>query len=110
MRRIGRIGLMGLTALALAGCVAVPKTKITGTIAGQPFSISSPKDSELRGLEVMAASNGVVTIKIESLSAKMNPDVISTTAAGQAAMINGIAGMVTNAVSAAVSAGVSAAK
>ena len=80
---------LAYAAAHLTGCVAVPKTTITGSIAGQPFAISSPKDSTLNGLLITANTNGV-SVKIDSLTAKMNPDIITTTAAGQKAMIDAI--------------------
>lgn len=82
--------LAGLCAVLLCGCVrdTVPQTQITGALAGAPFAISSPKDSVLEDLEVSAQQNGVVRIKIGRLTAKMNPEVITTTADGQAKLIS----------------------
>jgi len=85
-----------LILLALTGCVGtmVPMTKITGSIAGQPFTLQSPKDSELTGLEISAegkdtfGTTNYVTIKVQSLKAKMNPDVITTTGDAQAKLIS----------------------
>lgn len=91
--------------LVLTGCVVVPKTIINGQINGQPFSISSPKDSTITGLLIIASSNSV-SVKIESLSTRMNPDVITTTGDAQIKMIQAIS----TATAQAVGAGVSAAK
>lgn len=91
MKNFGRVRLVGLLGLAgLSGCVGsmVPQTKITGALAGAPFSVSSPKDSTLEDLEVSAEQNGVVRIKIGKLTAKMNPEIITTTADGQAKLIS----------------------
>jgi hypothetical protein len=65
----------------------VPRTAIAGTIAGQPFTIEAPKDCELQNLEVVAAADGTVKIKVESLVTRMNPEVITTTADGLAKQI-----------------------
>jgi hypothetical protein len=75
--------------MLLTGCIGtmVPKTEIKGAIGGQPFSLTSPKDSELLGLEIKADTNGTVAIKIQSLKATMNPAIITTTAEGQALLI-----------------------
>jgi hypothetical protein len=88
--------LLFLLPLLLAGCVGsmVPMTKISGTIAGQPFTLQSPKDSELTGLEIIAegkdtfGNTNTVTLKIQSLKAKMNPDVITTTGDAQSKLIS----------------------
>jgi hypothetical protein len=84
------------TVLLLTGCLGsmVPMTKITGSIAGQPFTLQSPKDSELTGLEISAEGKDTfgttnnVTIKIQSLKASMNPAVITMTADGEAKLIS----------------------
>jgi len=73
---------MGLMIVGLAGCTInrqVPKTTITGTVAGKPFAISTPKDSDLTGLHIKADTNGTVSVDIEHLSAFMNPTNISAT-------------------------------
>ena len=101
---IGSAVTLGLIFLT-GGCVLVPKTTISGSIGGQPFSLTSPKDYQLSGFEIIASTNGSATIKIQSLSADMNPAVIHTTAAGQSAIIQGV----TQAVQAGVQAGLSAA-
>jgi hypothetical protein len=93
-------------AVAAAGCVNVPKTTVTGSIQGQPFTLSCPKDCNLQKLEIKADKDNAVSIKIDSLQTKMNPDVITTTAAGQAQMISAI----TDAVIKSIAAGAAAAK
>jgi hypothetical protein len=74
------------------GCIArsVPRTSIAGSIGGRPFKIEAPKDISLSQLKISADTNGVVSISIESLTARMNPDVITTTAEGQVKMIHAI--------------------
>lgn len=83
--------------LLLIGCVAVPKTTITGTLGGQPFSLSSPKDSTLVGLELTAATNGAMKLAIEQLECRMNPDVVSMTGAAQVNLVNAVAAGVADA-------------
>lgn len=95
MKRLLALSLMPLIIL-LSGCVGsmVPMTKVTGSIAGQPFTLQSPKDSELTGLEISAEGKDTfgttnhVTIKIQSLKAKMNPEIITTTGDAQAKLIS----------------------
>jgi hypothetical protein len=85
--------LLSLCSLVLlTGCIAhsVPRTKITGSIAGQPFTLEAPKDADLRGLAIIAENDGAVSIEIESLVTRMNPEVITTTAEGQVKMISAV--------------------
>jgi len=80
-----------LIPLFLTGCVMVPKTTIVGSIGNQPFSLSSPKDSSLAGLDITASTNGTIHLHIDTLQARMNPDVITTTGAAQAQVIQAAA-------------------
>lgn len=73
--------------LAITGCMSVPTTHIKGAIAGQPFDIETPKDSTLAGLDISVATNAV-HLHIDTLQARMNPDVITTTGDAQAKMIS----------------------
>lgn len=81
------IALLG--ALACAGCanLMVPKTEIKGNIGGHDWSLSSPKDSELTGLQITAETNGSMSIVIQGLKARMSPEVIQMTGD---AFVNGI--------------------
>ena len=88
--------LLGLVALC-AGCLNVPKTSISGTLGGQPFALSSPKDSTLVGLRLSAAPNGTMELIIERLDVKMNPDVVSMTGAAQVNLVNAVAAGVADA-------------
>ena len=81
---------MLLPVLLLSGCVMVPKTVITGSIGGKPFSFSGPKDCSLSSLTVKADTNGAVSLIISGLQTRMNPDVITTTGAAQTAMVKEI--------------------
>ncbi len=98
------IAVCGLVVLAV-GCVSVPKTVINGTIAGQPFSVTSPKDSEMNGLDVSVATNGTVSLHITSLKAQMNPEVITMTGDAQAKIISAVASGVSGALGTAGAAG-----
>lgn len=105
-RNYSLLAVLALVVVTGAGCMGrmVPKTEISGTIAGQPFKFKSPKNSELRGFKVRAETNGVVCIEIESLSTKMDPEVITTTGAAQAEMIKQFGTIAAGVTSAAVSA------
>lgn len=94
MKRI--LTLTGLAALC-SGCLMVPKTSISGTLGGQPFSLASPKDSTLMGLRLEASTNGTMQLRIERLECRMNPDVVSMTGAAQVNMINAVASGVADA-------------
>ena len=90
MRNLCRVIIAAVAVASVAGCSMnrqVPRTVITGSIGKQPFSISTPKDSELTGLHVSADTNGAVKLDIERLSATMNPTNIAATGAGEAAII-----------------------
>lgn len=91
-------GYVALLLLPLCGCMnlSIPRTTITGTINGQPFSLSSPKDSELQGLSITASSNSVC-ITVQSLKATMNPANIQMTGDAQAKIITAVASGVANA-------------
>lgn len=100
--------LLLAAAAALCGCTAlsVPRTQITGSVGGQPFSLASPKDSTLIGLKVTASSNGVMSVIIERLECRMNPDVVSTTSKAQVDLVNAVADGVTRAAAKAAAAAV----
>jgi len=83
--------------LLLVGCVAVPKTTISGVLGGAPFSLSSPKDSTLVGLRLEASTNGTMQLLVERLECRMNPDVVSMTGAAQVNLVNAIASGVSDA-------------
>lgn len=95
MKKLKSILLAVPLALLLAGCAIPPKTEVSGTLMGQKFRMSSPKDSELKDAEVTVEQTGTNTttakIKIGSLTAKMNPDVITSQGAANSAMMNAAA-------------------
>ncbi len=82
--------LLGLV-LLMCGCLGVPKSSISGTLGGQPFALTSPKDSTLVGLRLSAATNGTMELRIESLEVKMNPDVVSMSGRAQVDLVNAVA-------------------
>ena len=97
--------LLGLVVLT-CGCLAVPKTTISGTLGGQPFSLASPKDSTLIGLRLEASTNGTMALRIERLECRMNPDVVSMTGAAQVNLINAVSAGVADAAGKAAAAAV----
>ena len=97
--------LLGLVVLT-CGCLAVPKTTISGTLGGQPFSLASPKDSTLIGLRLEASTNGTMELRIERLEVKMNPDVVSMSGRAQVDLVNAVAAGVADAAGKAAAAAV----
>lgn len=69
----------------LTGCSlssAYPKTKITGTLGGHPFTLQAPKDYDINGLEASVDTNGAIHLHIDSL--KANLSVTNIAAVGSA--------------------------
>ena len=81
----------GCAFVFLTGCAtirdSVPATQIKGTVNGKPFEFVGPKDLTLEKLSIVTATNGTVSIIVENLNAKTNPDVITTTGDAQAKLI-----------------------
>lgn len=111
MNKMGRMTLRSaivLTAAAemLCGCVNVPKTRLAGTIGGVPFSLESPKDSKLQGLTVEVIGHdsfggtNFARVRLDSMEAKMNPEVITTTGDAQVKLVNAIGQNVINGIAA----------
>ncbi len=90
--KIQIIGCLFLIAFAGAGCIggAVPKTEITGSLAGKPFTFSAPKDVNLGSLTLSADTNGTISLTLTNLQTRMNPDVITTTGEAQAKLITAV--------------------
>lgn len=74
------------------GCIAasVPRTTITGSLGGKPFSVSAPKDCDLESLTVKAETNGILSIALKNLRTRMSPDVITTTGDAQVKLITAV--------------------
>jgi len=90
----GRIGLMlglaGTLALPLAGCSlnsAIPKTQVTGSLGGKPFTLETPKDNDLTGLDVSCDTNGTVRVHIDTLTSNLNPTNVANAGTAQAQII-----------------------
>ncbi len=75
----------------ITGCATsvrdnVPATTITGSLGGQPFTFTGPKNMSMSNFvaECTSTSNGVtrVSVRIGSVSAAVDPNVITMT--GQA--------------------------
>ena len=89
-----------LVPLALAGCVSPPATRITGTVDGVPFSVSSPKQVDMAGFKLHAdKQNGVFDLTIDRLGSTNSPDVIQTTGSAQVAQIKAFGDALSQAVS-----------
>ena len=75
--------------LFLTGCIAmsVPRTTITGTVAGKPFKFEGPKDVDLSSLTITATAAGDLTLTITGLKSVMNPEVITTTGDAQVKLV-----------------------
>lgn len=68
----------------LCGCVAVPKT----TLSYGKLKFSSPKDETIGSLKIMVnPTNGLLAITASKIGAVNNPEVISSSANGQADII-----------------------
>lgn len=85
----------------LSGCAlfqsAVPTTKISGTIAGQTFSISNPKDTAFTNLVVTVSSNGTATLAIGALTSVNNSNTVTAGYAGQAELVTAVGTQMTSA-------------
>lgn len=90
------VSIVAIVTLCLGCTIILPKSKIKGSIMGEPFSIISPQNQSLQGLEITAERNGnaytdtnvsKVTIKVKSLQAVTDPNVVSATALGQAQVL-----------------------
>ena len=81
--------LLPLLLLSLTGCIGmiVPRTQISGTLGGQPFKLASPKNSDIGYLSVTVATNGTLMLVLSNLHVVMDPAVITTTAEGQAKLV-----------------------
>ena len=81
--------LIVLMLLPACGCARwlVPVTKVSGTVNGQPFSFSGPKDVSVDSITASVNSNGTTALEIKGLKANMNPAVV--TLSGEA-FVNGI--------------------
>ena len=65
------------------GCVRVPETRLRGT----GWELRAPKDAEFEGLEVVKSPSGEVKVKVAKYKARMNPEVIDSSAKGQVEIV-----------------------
>jgi hypothetical protein len=83
-----------LTASLLAGCSAfykspVPGTEIRGEIAGVPFSLNSPKQAEMHGVELfIQTATNTFRLVIKDYESKNDAQVIGKAAAGRVAELD----------------------
>jgi len=67
----------------LTGCGTVrdnvPATCISGKIMGQPYNLEFPKDMTADKIEINVTTNGSVSVLIEKIAAKTNPETITMT-------------------------------
>ncbi len=80
--------LIGMLAITSTGCQSVrdtvPATQISGSLGNKPFSITAPKDVSIEHFKASVETNGTVSVEINNLNAKVNPDVITTSGDAQA--------------------------
>jgi hypothetical protein len=89
-----------LLSLLVTGCVSPPATRISGTVDGVPFSITSPKQVDMAGFHLRAdKSNGTFDLAIDRLGSTNSADVIQTTGAAQVAQIKALGDALSQAVS-----------
>ena len=103
--------LLATAVVALSGCSlnkSIPHTTITGKIGNSPFSLETPKNCDLAGLDVSADTNGTVHLKLDKLTTKMDAEVITNSGQAQSAIIAATADAVTKGISAGAAAAGSA--
>ena len=100
----------------LTGCATsvrdnVPATQITGSLNGQPFTFTGPKNMSMTNFLAEVTTNGTVRVSIGSVSAAVDPNVItmtgqaySTMRAADSALLNSAIGTVAGAAGAAAKA------
>jgi hypothetical protein len=88
MKKTLTLSLVLASGFFLTGCFnPVPKTTITGSIGGQAFSLSNPKDTVVSNLTVSVATNGTASLSIGYLESANNSNVVSSAFAGQAGVV-----------------------
>lgn len=83
----------GAALLVLCGCASVPKSSIDYRAPdGGVISLDLPKDVEVRGL-VLDLSGPKPVLFLDEYRARMNPEVIANSAAGQAEFLRELKGL-----------------
>jgi len=103
--------LIAIGACALiTGCATsvrdnVPATQITGSLGGQPFTFSGPKNMSMTNFvaECTSTSNGVtrVSVRIGSVTAAVDPNVITMTGQAYSSMRAADSALINSAISSA---------
>jgi uncharacterized lipoprotein YajG len=68
----------------LTGCVMPPATQISSGA----FSLTAPKNLTAQGVEITKDAHGTIAVRIDRIVSTNSPQVIDSTAAGQAAMLS----------------------
>lgn len=84
----------------LAGCMSASVPKLTFRVNPKTGEVtfSNPKDTTVTGFSATISKDGTGTIMWSNMTTTMNPDVITTTGAAQAAMLKGASDAVASAV------------
>jgi hypothetical protein len=88
-----RILLSASVILLSVACVQVPMTTIQVPTEHGIVTIKAPKDSKMSGLKANFEKG---TVTLDSYEARMNPDVIGASAAGQAELIKAYGDLANN--------------
>jgi len=100
-------------ATLFAGCATsvrdnVPATQITGSLAGQPFTFTGPKDMSMTNFvaEADVRTNGTTHVKVSigSVTATVDPNVITMTGQAYSTMRAADSALLNSAISTAASA------
>ena len=102
------IGIGSVCLIGLVGCASVrdevPATQISGTYMNQPYSFIGPKNVNITNLDISVSTNGTLHVKVGSITAAMDPGVISMTTQGYAAMRAADSALIDNTINTATSA------
>lgn len=88
-----RILLSASVILLSVACVQVPMTTLLIPTPNGLMTVKAPKDSKIVGLKANVDKG---TISLDSYEARMNPDVIGASAAGQAELIKAYGDLANN--------------
>lgn len=79
--------LATLSCIILAGCVEPPANMLKLHTPKGDYTWTSPKNVTMEGLKAMVSPDGTIDIVVNHISSTNDPQVISKTAAGQAALV-----------------------
>ena len=84
---------IGAALLVSSGCTSVPKSQISYSAPnGGSLKLDLPKDVELTGLEIDLSGPKPI-VRLGEYRARMNPEVIANSAAGQAEFLRELKGL-----------------